>query len=164
MKQEYLRYDYNIPTSDITQALRNLINNYPKLSANDEIKFATTDSDSGIAMYPSAGVGVISEKNDISGWCEQLCGYEFLVVYKASGLTENRRAKVKEWLDDLGRWLNKQDVDGYKLDKYPTLEKGKEFKIISIMSPSHIRDTRDNKTEMWGIALRAIYTNEFNRD
>ena len=51
----------------ITSAVMDLLNNYPGLEENDEIRFSVLDLSSGKAMFPSAGAVITMER--ISTWC-----------------------------------------------------------------------------------------------
>ena len=59
----------------------------------------------------------------------KVCLYPFYVIYRASGLNENRKARVKEWLDTLGKWLEQQkivvDREEYVLSELPPLTDGR---------------------------------------
>ena len=97
---------------------------------------------------------------------EQTCEYPFIVIYRASGLTESRKEKVKEWLDNLGRWLERQTVvingTEYKLNDYPNLTRGRTFKNIQRVTPSYLDSINENKAENWAINIVATYKNEFD--
>lgn len=167
-EQKILGYDYSMPyadgTDNITRALRELLNSYPELSASDEITFSVLNADSGKAMFPISSVAILSEKEDITGHVEQTCVYPFMVIYRTSGLTENRKANVKEWLDNLGRWLEKQEVKGNILNNYPALTGDMEFKKIARTSQGYLYNTNEDKVEDWAISIQATYTNEFDRN
>jgi len=167
-EQKILGYDYSMPyadgTDNVTTALRELLNSYPELSTSDEITFSVLDTDSGKAMFPTSSVAILNEIEDVTGHVEQTCVYPFMVIYRVSGLTENRKANVKEWLDNLGRWLEKQEVNGNVIESYPTLTKGKEFTKIARTSQGYLYNTSEDKVEDWAISIQATYTNEFDRD
>ena len=93
----------------ITEAIRTLLNQYPLLGTRS-ILFATLDKDGGIAFYPSGGGIVENTEIDITGFCRQKCQYPFTVVYRSALQTEARRQTGKEWLDNLGRWLEQQTI------------------------------------------------------
>lgn len=166
MAEQALRYDYTMPfadgTDNITQAIRGLVNSYPELPEDDEIAFSMLDVDSGKALFPTSSVVILSEIADITGHVEQTCMYQFLIVYRVSGLTESRKANIKEWLDALGRWLEKQEVNGNKLEEYPKL-KGMEFKTIARTSQAYLHSANNDKVEDWAISINATYTKEFDR-
>ena len=81
-------------------------------------------------------------------------------------MTESRKEKVKEWLDNLGRWLERQTVvineTEYKLNDYPNLTRGRTFKNIQRVTPSYLDSINENKAENWAINIVATYKNEFD--
>lgn len=151
----------------VTSAVRELINQYPGLSENDEIAFSMLDENSGKAMFPVSGGIIDNEKEDITGHVTQTCLYPFVVIYRVEGLSENRKEVVKEWLDSLGKWLEKQPVTingtGHKLSEYPALTGERKFLKIFRTSPGYLDSINENKSENWAISLAAKYQNEFDR-
>ncbi len=139
----------------ITTALMELINQYPKLPAGDEIAFSTLEAESGKALFPITGAIIETESKDILGEVTQVCRYPFFVVYRASGLSESRKAAVKEWLDDLGRWLE-------QLKQYPALSGSRRFLGIERQTPAYL-DTVSEQTEDWTIYITARYSNNFKK-
>lgn len=166
-QKQPVRYDVD-GFEVITAALRELINQYPGLSDGDEIAFCMLSEDGGKAIFPVSGAVIITEKKTIIGEVTQVCQYPFYVVYRASGLSENRKANVKEWLDSLGRWLERQDVTiggvVYRLSGYPELTGDRRFKSISRQTPAYLDAINDNKTEDWNIYIAAQYENTFFED
>lgn len=161
---------YDVDGYDIvTEKILTLLNDFPALSNTDRIEFATLAENRGKAMFPLNGGVVESNVKDITGYTTQVCMYPFLVMYRAGNLTAERRAAVKEWLDNLGRWLEKQtvhlkvgsEVQAYTLAEYPELSGERKFKIIQRTAPAYLDGVNDNLTEDWAIALSAKYTNEF---
>lgn len=151
----------------ISTALMDLINQYPGLTQGDFVQYATLESSKGKAVFPISGSAIKSEVQDITGHVEQTCDYPFIVIYRASGLSESRKEKVKEWLDNLGRWLEKQTIvinkTEYHLEEYPLLTRGRDFQKIRRVSPSYLDSINDDKAENWAINITATYTNEFDR-
>lgn len=168
MTEEQKQVRYDIDGYDIvTTALRELINQYPGLSDGDEITFSVLGEDSGKAMFPVSGAIIETEKEGITGHVNQVCLYPFYVIYRAGGLSENRKAAVKEWLDNLGKWLEKQPVavsgENFVLDEYPPLTGNREFLSINRQTPAYLDSINDNKSEDWAIYISARYRNEFDR-
>ena len=151
----------------VTTALRELLNQYPGLKEDEEIAFSTLGEKSGRAMFPISGSVVETEKQTITGKVAKVCLYPFYLIYRASGLSENRKASVKEWLDTLGKWLEQQTVtiDGteYRLEEYPPLTDGREFLSISRQTPAHLDNTSENQTEDWAIYISARYRHEYQK-
>lgn len=168
MAEEKKEVRYDIDGYEVvTAALRELLNQYPGLSPGDEIAFSALGEDSGKAMFPVSGAMIETEKESITGHVTQVCLYPFYVIYRAAGLSENRKAAVKEWLDSIGRWMERQSitVNGteYHLKEYPSLTGNRKFLTISRQTPAYLDSTNDNKSENWAIYISARYQNEFNR-
>lgn len=165
MAEKEIKYDVDGEEA-ITSALRELINEYPALSEDDEIQFATLGADNGKAMFPVSGAVISTERESVTGHVTQTCVYPFYVVYRASGLSENRKAAVKEWLDNLGKWLERQEVtinkEPQKLARYPTLSGDREFTSIDRQTPAYLDGTNENKSEDWAIYISAHYRNEYD--
>ena len=123
--------------------------------------------DSGIAMFPATGSAIMSEYEDITGSVEQECIYRFFVIYRAAGLSEQNKSELKEWLDNLGRWLEGQSISkngtAYKLS-YPELTDSRKIKTIRRESQAYLDSENENKSENWAISLSARYTNKFERN
>lgn len=160
---------YDVDGYDVlTTALRVLLNQYPGLTAGDEITFSTLDEDGGKAMFPVSGAVIEEEATSVTGKVRQLCSYPFYVIYRAAGLSENRKAGVKEWLDTLGRWLEQQTVtvngETYKLDELPALTGGRKLRHFQRRTPAHLDSMETNNAENWAIYITAQYENEFYRN
>lgn len=168
MAEKEVKYDLD-GYEAVTSALRELLNQYPGLQqTGDEITFSVLSEDGGKAMFPISGAIIESEKRFILGDIRQVCLYPFYVIYRAAGLSENRKASVKEWLDNLGRWLEGQKVNingiVYKLDQYPELTGKRRFLSISRQTPAYLSAQNANQTEDWAIYISARYQNEFNKN
>ena len=151
----------------VTSALRELLNQYPGLSVGDEIAFSTLEEESGKAMFPISGAVVETEKTTITGKVTKVCLYPFYVIYRASGLNEKRKEKVKEWLDTLGKWLEQQTViiDGEerRLEEYPPLTGGRKFLSVERQTPSYLDTVNENQSENWAIYISARYQYEYQK-
>ena len=149
----------------ITDALITLVNQYPRLPTGETISFGELSEDGGIAMFPMTGAVIERDAVDILGNHEQICNYPFFVYYRVSGLTENRKVSVKEWLDDLGRWLEKQPitVGGTTsiLTDYPALSGNRKFLTIKRTTPASLDSVGKGQEENWAIRLVARYQNNF---
>ena len=169
-EQKIVGYDYTMPYADgsdnITIALKQLLNSYPGLNSNDEITFAVLENTSGKAMFPTSSVVILTEKKSITGHVKQTCAYPILLIYRASGLSENKKVKIKEWLDKLGRWLEKQpiEIDGslHRLGSYPKLTGEQQFEKISATSQGYLYAVTEDKVEDWAISIQAAYINEYD--
>ena len=165
---EEKKVKYDIDGYDaVTSALMELLNQYPALSEHDKIAFSSLGEDVGKAMYPISGAVVETEKTTITGKVTKVCLYPFYIIYRASGLSEKNKEKVKEWLDTLGKWLEKQDVvingESHKLTDYPPLTGGRFFLSIERQSPSYLDVINDNKSEDWAAYITAKYQHEYQK-
>lgn len=165
MEDKIIGYDLD-GQEVVSTALMELLNSYPDMQGT-EFQYATLGNAKGKAIFPTSGSAIRDEQQDITGHVEQTCEYPFIVIYRASGLSESRKEKVKEWLDNLGRWLEKQPIvvgtQEYKLDSYPVLTRGRKFKTIARTSPSFLDSLNEDGAENWAINITASYTNEFDR-
>ena len=108
-----------------------------------------------------------TERRSVTGKVTEVCLYPFYVIYRASGLNENRKAKVKEWLDTLGKWLEQKKVliDGkeYQLEEYPPLTDERKFLSISRQTPAYLDTVNENQSENWAIYISARYQYEYQK-
>ena len=149
----------------ITTALMELLNQYPGMADGDEIAFSALDEDSGKAMFPINGAIIESEKRTITGKVTEICLYPFCIIYRAAGLSENRKATVKEWLDNLGKWLERKAIlvneETFKLSEYPRLTGSRTFLSISRQTSAYLNEVYDNNSEDWVVHITARYKNEY---
>lgn len=159
-EQKQVKYDID-GYEAVTSALRELLNQYPALGNSDEISFAALEEDHGKAMFPISGAVIETEKRSVTGKITEVCLYPFYVIYRAAGLSENRKASVKEWLDNLGKWLEQKKVviNGmqYQLMEYPPLTGGREFLSINRQTPAYLDTVNENQSENWAIYISARY-------
>ena len=165
--EKEIRYDLDgIPV--ITDALISLLNDYPGLVDANEITFADLDEEGGITIVPISGAVIETEKTDITDHVTQVCLYPFYVIYREKDLSERRKIKTKEWLDNLGMWLERQIVTinktEYQLEEYPDLTGDRKFLSIERQSPAYLDKNEEDATEDWVIYISARYQNEFNRN
>lgn len=166
----------------ITDALRALLRQYPGLERGDDFLFSTAPTGSGKAIFPTTGAVIQSESESITGHVTQMCLYPFTVLFRASGLSQKNRVGAKEWLDNLGRWLEKQTVKindkTYALEEYPPLSGrgvydehyyeysegiSREIRNIVRQTPAYLSAINDDKSEDWVISMTLNYRNEFDR-
>ena len=166
MPENQVRYDvdgYDV----LTTAIRALVNQYPGLSTGDKITFSVLGEDRGKAMFPVSGAVIEQEIISVTGKVRQMCRYPFVVIYRAAALSESRKAAVKEWLDDLGRWLERQQITvgstAYTLESYPVLSGGREILSISRQTPAALDSVEENGAENWIISISVRYRNIFYR-
>lgn len=165
-EQKQIKYDVD-GYEAVTSALMELLNQYPVLSENDKIAFSTLGEDSGKAMFPVSGAVVETEKTSITGKVAKVCLYPFYIIYRASGLNEKRKEKVKEWLDTLGKWLEQQKItingEEYLLSKLPPLTNDRKFLSIERQTPAYLDNANEDKTEDWAVYISARYQYEYQK-
>ena len=159
---------YDVDGYDIaTKALETVLNTFPGLQPSEKIKFSSLKEDEGIAFYPASGAVVASEKKYITGIVDQLCNYPFYIVYRSAPTTPGIKTEIKEFLDTLGKWLEKQpvQVDGkeYHLESYPTLTEGRVIESITRLTPSYLDTVAENKVEDWVISMSLKYRKKFKK-
>lgn len=114
----------------VSKILLDLLNKFPGLTTgNKSILFSTLSDASGIGFFPISGAALQSSTEDVTGHVTQVCQYPFNVVYRAAPKTETQRIRIKEFLDALGKWLERQPVTlngkSHQLSAYPALLAGK---------------------------------------
>ncbi|MBR2680492.1 MAG: hypothetical protein IKE23_07030 [Exiguobacterium sp.] len=158
MAEEQLRLDVD-GYDEVTKALSDLLNECPLIDEN--VRFNVLYDDGGIAFFPVTGAVIERERKDVLGGVEQWCSYPFIIVDREFSLDEDRRVAVKEWLDSIGRYLEKQTVDGAVLSAYPTLTGNRYFTEIRRTSPSSQMDINQDGSEDWSISMVARYRNSY---
>lgn len=165
-EQKQIKYDVD-GYEAVTSALMELLNQYPALSEDDKIAFSTLGEDRGKAMFPISGAVVEIERTSITGKVTKVCLYPFYIIYRASGLNEKRKEKVKEWLDTLGKWLEQQKVtingEEYLLSKLPPLTNDRKFLSIERQTPAYLDNASENKTEDWAVYISARYQYDYQK-
>ena len=150
----------------LTPAIMDLINQYPGLDGKT-FAFSKLSDKGGLAMFPNSGAVVNLQRISITGKVYQECVYPFFLYYRAAGLSENRKATLKEWLDNLGRWLERQPVkignETYTLENYPELTQDRKIIYFQRQSPAYLGGVSEDKTEDWVIAINLRYSNSFIR-
>ena len=162
--KKIVRYDvdgYDI----VTNALKDLLNQYPGLLEGEKFKFSTLEDDGGMAFYPVTGAVIAKERKSVTGRVNQLCNYPFFLVYRTSINSPNSKADIKEFLDSVGKWLERQNVviDGakYKLDFYPMLTEERKIEEIARITPSYMDKAYENNIQDWVISMSLKYRNIF---
>ena len=158
--------EYDVDGYDvITEALIELLNEFPALKSGEVITFNTLNENSGKSMFPLSGSIIERKTKDILGNTTEICQYPFYIIARYGYLNESRKINMKEWLDKLGRWLEKQPViiDGqtYALEEYPTLTQNRRFIEIRRTTPAALNAVNNNNTEDWAISIVARYENQY---
>lgn len=154
-------------TDEMSIILLNLLNSFPALKRNKKITFATLDKTSGIAFYPSSGAAILRERKSITGHVWQACLYPFVIVYKANPKTQAERLNIKELLDAMGKWLQKQPIKvgnrEYQITNYPDCTNtNRKIRSIELTQPAAMVAKDQNGMEHWQIVCRVNYENEYD--
>lgn len=149
----------------VSKALQDLLNGFPGLLDGESIKFSTLDEESGISFYPTSGAVIAQETTSITGKVNQLCNYPFYVVYRTAADSQKSKLDVKEFLDNLGKWLEKQPVtlngNTEKVSSYPVLTEGRIITEIARQTPAYLDSTSEGNVQDWVIGLALKYRNIF---
>ena len=78
----------------ITQAVKVMLNQFPGLNPDDEVKFEELTESGSIAFVNDTGALVYTEKKSIIGIVHQECRYPFLLVYRFQSSQERDRKSV----------------------------------------------------------------------
>jgi hypothetical protein len=151
----------------VSSVLLELLNTFPGLGTR-KIAFSTLSESSGIGFFPTSGAAILSDKEDITGHVKQVCLYPFNVIYRSAPRTEGQKLKAKEFLDTLGKWLERQPVvingTEHQISAYPPLPSGnREIKSISRSNPAHLSAAYQDAIEDWAISITLRYENEFDK-
>lgn len=159
---EQIRYDVS-GNSVMTKILDELICSFPGW-ATEEPTFSSVGKEKGVGWYPVSDAIITSEKRTITGCVHQECQYPFYVLYRFSGGPENTRIAIKEKLDMLGEWLEKQEIsigaEKYRLDTYPSFA-GREIKSIRRTTPSYNANMYENGVSDWVVYITVTYQNDY---
>lgn len=159
---------FDVDGSEImSKVLMELLNTCPALCGR-KIAFSTLGEDEGLGFFPSVGAAITSEKEGVTGHVRQVCAYPFDIVCRCAPHTEAARIRNKEFLDAVGRWLERQTItvngEQYTMSAYPVLEEGtREIQSISRTSPAHLNAVYQNGVEDWLFSGSLKYKNEFDR-
>ena len=143
----------------VSTVLLDLLNRFPGLAiGNKSVLFSTLSDAAGIGFFPTSGAALQSSKEDVTGHVKQVCQYP----------SETQRIRIKEFLDALGKWLERQPVEvngtRHQLDAYPALSLGNRvIKSINRTSPAYLTSAFQDGVEDWSISCTLSYENEFDR-
>ena len=151
----------------VSSVLLTLLNTFPGLGTR-KVLFSTLAETSGIGFFPTSGAAILSDTEDVTGHVKQVCLYPFTIVYRSAPRSEEQKLKVKEFLDTLGKWLERQPVTingtEYQISTYPTLSSGNRvIKSISRSNPAHLSAAYQDNIEDWAISATLRYENEFDK-
>lgn len=151
----------------MTQAVKDLLNQYPGLYDGEEITFEGLGKNSGIAFSSDNGALIYTEKEDVTGRVTQRCRYPFYIIYRTvSTAGEKHKMAVQGFLDGIGRWLCREPVEiegkPAKLSAYPKLAAGRTIQRIS-RDNFYGLEPDDSGVQDWLLPVSVEYMNEFER-
>ena len=75
--------------------------------------------------------------------------------------------KIKEFLDSLGKWLERQQIkineDTTQLKEYPSLSEGRRVEEIRRQTMAYLDSRTEDNIEDWAIGMNLKYKAEFYR-
>lgn len=150
---------YNV----LTDAMKDLLNQFPGLLPGEAVKFEELGDESGIAFSNNSGALVYSEDVYVSGNRNQICRYPFFIVYRTAGAAKERqKMSIQEFLDLFGKWLCREPVtidgESYRLEGYPKLAGRRQIKKVS-RENSYGTEPQENGVQDWVIPISVEYTN-----
>ena len=152
---------------DVTNALMSMVNSYPGLIEDEKFQFTMIDPEEGLSIMATSGSFILEDHESVTGHVWQMCLYPFMVVYRVSGLNQQRKIQAKEWMDTFARWLTRQpvNIDGQTvvLEEWPVLTEGRVIRNISRQTPAFLGGINEDKSENWVMNLQIQYRNEFDR-
>lgn len=147
----------------MTKVIDELIGRFPGW-AGEEVAFSSVDKDSGIAWYPVSGAIIEREKTTIMGEVQQRCQYPFYVLYRTGNVSEKVKMNIKEKLDMLGAWLERQEIalagKSYRLEDYPSVG-NRKIKSIKRTTPSYNAANYDSGICDWVVYVSVTYENSY---
>lgn len=149
----------------ISTALLELINEFPALNGKT-VKFSTLEDKSGLGFFPTSGAAILSRKESVTGHVRLECAYPFNVIYRAAVKSETQKLSVKEFLDALGKWLERQQIivsgNTEQLHEYPELDEGRIITSIARSTPAHCNTAYQDGVEDWLISILVRYKYEYD--
>ena len=86
------------------------------------------------------------------------------MLYRTASTSEHLRINVKEKLDKLGEWLERQEItvsrQNYKLDRYPEIG-GRKINSIRRTTPSYNANNYDDGICDWVVYITVQYENNY---
>ena len=162
MKDKTILYDLN-GYDVVKDAILELVNKCPAIET--EVSFGVLSETYGFSMIPISSSVVESRRKSVTGKVTEVCYYPFSLVYRDAGMNEKRKLEVSEMLDNIGKWLEKQEIlvkdEVHKLSEYPTLTGNRKFSEIQRQTNSYLANLYEDKSEDWEIRITARYTNEY---
>lgn len=149
----------------ITQAVKAMLNQFPGLNTDDEVKFEALEGSGSIAFVNDAGALVYTEKKTITGMIHQECRYPFLLVYRFESSQERNKLVAQQFLDVYGKWLC-QEPTIYEHNQppleYPKLTGGRKITRV-IRYNIYSQEPQKGGDQDWVLPVTIEYTNKFRK-
>ena len=167
MMPQQKKIEYDVDGSEaVSSVLLDLLNTFPALGTR-AVEFSTLADGGGLGFFPTSGAAIQSETTDILGHVKQVCLYPFTIVYRIAPKKEALKLRAKEFLDDFGKWLERQPVTingtECQIAEYPALHSGnRKIKTIARTNPAHLGTAYPEGIEDWTFSAALRYENEFD--
>ena len=149
----------------ITEAVKMILNQFPGLNQDDNVKFEELTGDYGIAFSNNSGALVYDEKKDILGMIHQECQYPFFLIYRTRSDRERSKLVAQQFLDVYGKWLCQEPTiyeHSYPPLKYPKLTGSRKITNVS-RDNIYSQDPQDNGVQDWVLPVTMEYTSKFRK-
>lgn len=151
----------------ITEAMKDLLNQFPGLLPGETVKYEELGEEEGIAFSNDSGALVYTETQDVIGGVHQTCQYPFFIVYRAaSSAREKQKMSIQEFLDAFGKWLCREPavIDGktYNLSSYPKLAGTRQIRRIT-RDNSYGTEPQENGVQDWLLPVTVEYRNDIEQ-
>lgn len=148
----------------VSTALLQLLNQFPALDGK-QIQFSTLGDTSGIGFFPTSGSAILTRRESITGHVSMQCAYPFNIIYRAAARSETQKLAIKEWLDTLGKWVERQPIivngETVQLMEYPELDEGRIITSIYRNSPGHLSAAYQDGVEDWLVSIVLRYKYDY---
>lgn len=149
----------------ITDAVKMILNQFPGLNSDDDVKFEELSGDYGISFSNNSGALVYNEKRTITGMIHQECQYPFFLIYRTRSDRERLKLVAQQFLDVYGKWLC-QEPTIYEHNQppleYPKLTGGRKITGVS-RDNIYSQDPQNNGVQDWVLPVTVEYTSKFRK-
>ena len=149
----------------ITEAMKDLLNQFPGLLPGETVKYEELGEEEGIAFSNDSGALVYTETQDVIGGVHQTCQYPFFIVYRAaSSAKERQKMSIQEFLDAFGKWPCSEPaaIEGvtYKPEDHTELS-GSWQKTKIYRANRYGTEPQENGVQDWLLPVTVQYANDF---
>lgn len=141
-----------------------LLSAYPGLGSREIVFEDLPENRSGLGIGADAGAQILSERRSITDYVRQSCQMPFFVIYRTAADRESEKLRVADFLDRLGRWLTRQNVEidgtSHKLTAYPVLQGNRKITGMTVFN-SYAAVPSESGFQDWYLPVAMNYTNEY---